>query len=641
MPSLRIMEGPGAGSETLIAKAETVIGRDKGADVILLDTMVSRVHAKILLEGQAATLVDQNSRNGTYVNRLPIDRHQLSDGDEVTIGETIFIYQDKVSRGIPKTEDVLLVAASADYQEKVTIEFPEVQKAIRLQELGRSFENLPGDQRDLAILYEVGRTINSTLDLDEILGHVLDVIFQTMPVERGMVLLAEPGSDHLRPRVMRDRETDAASGLKVSETILRYAMERGISILSTDAMSDERFTESRSVEAQVVRSMLCVPMKSRDETVGAVYVDSGKKDALGPKHLLLLSAVANQAAVAIENAKLVDQLRLENRSLRRRLTQSHLVIGGSERMKEIYDLVRRVAPTEATVLLRGESGTGKEVIARAIHQQSRRRDQPLVSVNCAALAPTLLEAEIFGYERGAFTGATERRPGRFELAHGGSLFLDEIGEIPPEIQAKLLRVLQEREFERVGGTETVRVNVRIITSTNRDLEAALEEGSFREDLYYRLKVIELHLPPLRERKEDIPALTEQFLKVFAQEKGVRTPRISSDALACLVNYDWPGNVRELKNLIERAIVLGVGDELQASHLPWEVREASESAPPPATESTSASGGGESLSLASSEKRHIEKVLQVCQWNKSKASEVLQISRPRLDRKIKEYNIQKT
>ena len=639
MPSLRVLEGPGAGTDIALGEPETVVGRDKTADISLLDTMVSRLHAKIVVEGQEAAIVDLQSRNGTFVNRLPIDRHQLMDGDELSIGETIFIYQaEETSIGIA-TQEVQAVESS-EYNEKLTVEIPDVATSLRAEELGKHFEHLPSDQRDLAILYEVGRTINSSLKLDAILGHVLDMIFQTMPVDRGVVLLVHPSTGKLKPKVIRQRDDSADAGVQVSETIVEYAIERGIGIFSTDATVDERFGSSKSVEAQVVRSMLCVPLKSREEVVGVVYVDSQQKTELVQKHLLLLQAVANQAAIAIDNARLVDQLRLENRALRRQLSQTHHIVGASAKMREIYDLVRRVAPTDATVLLRGESGVGKEVIARAIHHQSKRRGKPIVCVNCAALAPTLLEAELFGYERGAFTGATERRAGRFELASGGTLFLDEIGELPPELQAKLLRVLQEQEFERVGGTETLKVDVRIVTSTNRNLENALEEGIFREDLYYRLKVIEIVIPPLRERKEDIPALIEQFLKVFARDMGAHPPKVAADALSCLMSYDWPGNVRELKNLIERAIVLGVDDELQPEHLDPKVREATQGLPAIDPTSETEPEGLESLSLSDCEKRHIGRVLQVAEWNKSRAAELLGVSRPRLDRKIKEYGLRR-
>lgn len=641
MPSLRIIEGSGAGNEIPLGREEVVIGRDKSADIILLDTMVSRRHARILCDGERSHIADMNSRNGTFVNRLPTDRHDLTDGDEITIGESIFLFQESDSEIDVRTEE-LEVVASPDYQEKLTVEIPDVQQAIRLHELGATFENLPHDERDLAILYEVGRTINSTHKLDEILGHVLDSIFQTTPAERGVVLLMDASTSRLKPKFIRNRDGSSSKQIRVSQTILDYAIERGLGINSIDAMADERFLKSRSVEAQSVRSMLCVPLKVRGEIVGVVYADCQKKEAFVQKHLLLLQAIANQASIAIDNTKLFDQLRLENRALRRQLSQSHLIVGSSERMREIYDLVRRVAPTDATVLLRGESGTGKEVIARAIHQQSKRRGKPLITTNCAALAPTLLEAEIFGYERGAFTGAMERRTGRFENANGGTLFLDEIGELPTEIQAKLLRVLQEQEFERVGGSETVRVDVRIIASTNRQLETAIEDGTFREDLFYRLNVVPVVLPPLRERKEDIPAITEQFVKLSAKEQGVRPPKITSEVLAILMNYDWPGNVRELKNLIERAIVLGTDDELMPDQFPPAIRKAA-SSPVQETSQESpedAEPEPELFSLKTSEKKQIERVLQICQWNKSRAAELLQISRPRLDRKIKEYDLQK-
>ena len=643
MPSLRILEGPGAGPEIPLFSAETIVGRDKTADISLLDTMVSRQHAKIVLDGAQASLIDMNSSNGTFVNRLPVDRHPLEDGDELSIGETIFIFQDsEAGQGI--RSDEFQAVASSNYNEELTVDIPDIPSAIRASEMGR-FENLPNEQRELAILYELGRAINSTLKLHEILGHILDVIFETMPAQRGVVLLTDASTGKLRPKVIRPKEA-GKEGMKVSQTILDYAVERGVGIFSTDASTDDRFLSSKSVATQVVRSLLCVPLKTRDEIVGVVYVDSSEGGKLDHRHLLMLSAVANQAAIAIENARLVDELQLENRSLRRQLSQTHHVVGSSPKMKQIYEMVRRVSPADTTILLRGESGVGKEVIARAIHQQSKRRSKQIVCVNCAALSPTLLEAELFGYERGAFTGATERRAGRFELANGGTLFLDEIGEMPAELQAKLLRVLQEREFERVGGTETLKVDVRIVTSTNRDLDKEMEEGRFRDDLYYRLKVIEILIPPLRDRKEDLPALIEQFLQLFSNDMGTKPPKISTEALAVAMSYNWPGNVRELKNLIERAVVLGVGDELLPEHFPDSVLHSpafvEEQSEPqvdivddPAETQTLRP---DSFTLADSEKVHIERILALCQWNKSRASEMLQISRPRLDRKIKEYEL---
>lgn len=276
-------------------------------------------------------------------------------------------------------------------------------------------------------------------------------------------------------------------------------------------------------------------------------------------------------AKALEHERLVS----ENRALHEELEQNYGftgIIGKSPRMEEVYDMVRQVASTNASVLIQGESGTGKELIARSIHYNSRRKERPLVALNCAALAEGVLESELFGHEKGAFTGAVKRKTGRFELAHHGTLFLDEIGDIPVPTQIKLLRVLQEHEFERVGGEKTIKVDARIIAATNRDLLTAVREGRFREDLYYRLNVVTVNLPPLRERREDVPALADHFLDRFAKETGRRIEGIEPAAMELLVRYDWPGNVRELENIIERAVVLEKGPEVSPASLPLTLRD---------------------------------------------------------------------
>jgi transcriptional regulator with GAF, ATPase, and Fis domain len=298
-------------------------------------------------------------------------------------------------------------------------------------------------------------------------------------------------------------------------------------------------------------------------------------------------------------------------------------------MREIIDVVKIVAPTDSTVLIRGESGSGKEVIARTIHRQSDRRDKPMVAVNCGALSPTVLESELFGHEKGAFTGAIQQRLGRFELADGGTLFLDEISEMPLELQVRLLRVLQEQEFERVGGQKTIKVDVRIITATNRDLIKAIRNGSFREDLYFRLKVIELEMPPLRERIDDVPLLAQHFLQSYAGEMGRPTPTLSEEALVAMTRYPWPGNIRELKNAIERAVVLTRDDVIQPHELPLTSHMGDDP-----------EDSDDDYTLAGSEERQIRKVLRVTEWNKTQASKLLGISRARLDRKIKDYDITK-
>jgi DNA-binding NtrC family response regulator len=326
------------------------------------------------------------------------------------------------------------------------------------------------------------------------------------------------------------------------------------------------------------------------------------------------------------------QLGAENRRLKAQLDSKYgfeNIIGTSPAMQEVFETIRQAAPTRATVLIQGESGTGKELVARALHQCSPRRDGPFVPVHCAALAPTLLESELFGHEKGAFTGALERRRGRFELADGGTLFLDEIGEIDAALQVKILRVLEERKFERVGGTETVSVDVRLVAATNRDLRARVAEGSFREDLFYRLHVVNLTLPPLRARDGDVVLLAQHYLKTLAEENGKPPVAISPEAMDVLQAYPWPGNVRELRNVIERMVVLGSGERLVAADLPAAVRD-----------------GAGGLALASragrvlrdAERQLIAEALRRHRNNRTKAAQDLGISRRTLHRKLNEFGL---
>jgi DNA-binding NtrC family response regulator len=317
------------------------------------------------------------------------------------------------------------------------------------------------------------------------------------------------------------------------------------------------------------------------------------------------------------------KLREENRSLREALGQKYKydnVVAESERMQAVLRLVERVAPTNATVLLGGESGVGKDLIARAIHHHSQRASGPFIKINSTAIPENLLESELFGYEKGAFTGATQSKPGKFELADRGTLFLDEIGDVPPATQVKLLRVLQEREFERLGGTKTHKVDVRLIAATNRDLRAALEEGTFREDLYYRLNVVAIDIPPLREHREDIPALVNFFLHTYAREMEKPAPRITPEALKLLVDFHWPGNVRELENVIQRAVTLSVGPSLDAAEIQLDIAPA-----------RSTSAGGDhflppGMTLDQWEDQAIREALKRANGNKSQAARLLGLSR---------------
>jgi two-component system, NtrC family, response regulator HydG len=314
--------------------------------------------------------------------------------------------------------------------------------------------------------------------------------------------------------------------------------------------------------------LLCVPLLVFGAKLGLIYADTTRPAAqLDEHHLHLLTAIASVTAVALEHARYVEWLEGENRRLQEEINIEHDMVGESPRMRDVYQFVSRVAPYESTVLIRGESGTGKELVARAIHRTSKRGNRPFVAINCAALTESLLESELFGHERGAFTGAITQKKGKIEIADGGTLFLDEIGELALPLQAKLLRVLQEREFERVGGTRPIKVDIRLITASNRNLDEAVKSNLFRQDLFFRLNVVSIMLPPLRDRRDDIPLLATYFVQKYARATDRRVVAISPEAYMLLKKYDWPGNVRELQNALERAVVLGSSDHIRPEDLP--------------------------------------------------------------------------
>ncbi len=379
------------------------------------------------------------------------------------------------------------------------------------------------------------------------------------------------------------------------------------------------------------RGMIAAPLIWKGDVIGVVEVlnklSGGSYD---DEDLILLQIFANLAASGAHNAVQHETVVRENRGLRETLRVRSPIIGGSPALRQVMDMVNRVAGSNATVLLLGETGTGKEVTARAIHMASPRCDRAFIAINCAALPETLLESELFGHEKGAFTGAVAEKMGRFELADGGTLFLDEIGDISQSTQVKLLRVLQEKEFIRVGGTRTISTDVRIIAATNRNLRDAMQKNEFREDLYYRLNVFPINLPPLRQRREDIPALVEHFVGISATDLGCKRPTVGDEAMAHLAGYNWPGNIRELQNIIERAVLLADGGIMTTAHLPREV--AGDEAPKDAKAESSLSGY---------EKALIIKALRENGWNQSKAARALGISRDNLRYRVKKYDIEKS
>jgi transcriptional regulator with PAS, ATPase and Fis domain len=308
------------------------------------------------------------------------------------------------------------------------------------------------------------------------------------------------------------------------------------------------------------------------------------------------------------------------------------IIGSTPSVRQILDMVRKIGPTDSTVLITGETGVGKELIARAVHMSSRRKANPFVKVNCAAIPETLIESELFGYEKGAFTGAVINKPGRFEIADRGTLFLDEIGEIPPHLQVKLLTVLQDKAFERVGGVKTIKVDMRIVAATNMDLKGAVESGQFRSDLFYRLNVVPIHIPPLRERRDDISSQVEYFLNRFCTKYGKGTLRISPEIMPALISYNWPGNIRELENVMERMVLMSEGEEIGYEQLPAEIQGIE-----PATDTHTLKGTVDSI-YRSTERQLIEDALKKTDQNRTKAAKLLGISRRTLQNKIKEYDL---
>jgi Nif-specific regulatory protein len=420
---------------------------------------------------------------------------------------------------------------------------------------------------ELSTLYEVSKILGASLELEQNLTGILRVLNSFMGMRKGTILLYDAFRDELSIRVavgMTPKEI-ARGKYQKGEGILGKVMQYGVPMVIPDIGAEPQFldrTQSRGDVRSEAVAFIAVPIKAGGETIGVLSVDrlfaervSFEEDVrvLSIVASLIGQAVNLQLRVMREREGLLEQTRSLQQELRSRYRLDSIV-GQSKRMREIYDAVQQVSRSRATVLLRGESGTGKELIARAIHHNSPRADGPFIKINCAALPQTLLESELFGHEKGAFTGATAVKKGRFELADGGSLFLDEIGDLPPDLQVKLLRVLQERSFERVGGTRTIDVDVRIIAATHQDLESLMAQGKFREDLYYRLNVVPVLLPPLRERREDIPLLTEHFLAKYNRENS-RKVRITGRALQQMLNHHWPGNVRELENSIERLVIM--------------------------------------------------------------------------------------
>ena len=427
----------------------------------------------------------------------------------------------------------------------------------------------------LATLVDVNQLLMSTVEPDDLLREILQAVIRLFNVEGCSFGLIDDTTHQLAFFAMEGSAKVEEFRIGLDQGIAGWVARTGEGVISNDVAQDSRFFSG--VDQQTgfrTRSALCAPLKLRNRIIGVVEaLNTTNPSGFSEDDLQLLLAFGSLAATATTQAKAFTSIRNAGAALQEQIQDRYrLVVGSSPIMQEAIRLARTAAIRHTTVLLLGESGTGKEVVARAIHQWSPRAEQPFVAVNCTALTPELLESELFGHEKGAFTGAIAQRKGRFELADGGTLFLDEIGDLAPNLQVKLLRVLQEREFQRVGGTKDIRVDVRILAATNRNLHQAIQRGSFREDLYYRLNVVSITLPPLRDRREDLPLLIRYFVEHYCREVNRPLMEVTADVMERLQAYTWPGNVRELQNTIERAVVLAHGSALSLADLPSDTRK---------------------------------------------------------------------
>jgi len=538
-PRLIAIAGPLCGEVTRLNTREFTIGRDPSNAMCLADLLLSRRHCIIDLT-PVPRVRDIGSSNGTFVNGMQITDHELADGDRLQVGESIFVFVTKAGSvgGVP-------VSVLSTQPEPATTRLRlEDSCYLRRDSIGEVPSGTRTEQA-LHALLKISASLNGARTEKDIHHLLAELLPEAVAADQVAILSAIAEST---PVVVEARPPIAASNIVAG--VLRQALTDRVGVLTHGQPST-----------------ICVPIVRPSDVLGAIYLVSAPGHRYDDEDLQLAAAVASVAATAIENARRVTSLEREGDRLRSALVLEHTLVGRSERMSRIYELVGKVARADVTVLITGETGTGKELIARAIHVNSARGKRPFVAINCAALTETLLESELFGHERGAFTGAVALKKGKLEIANGGTVFLDEVAELAPSLQSKLLRVLQEHELERVGGTRTIPVDIRIVSATNRVLQEEVAARRFREDLYHRLNVVNIPTPPLRERRDDIPLLAAHFLRRYAPKAGRPLSGVSEAALRYLVGYDWPGNVRELQNAIERAVVLGSSDQIVPEDLP--------------------------------------------------------------------------
>jgi len=545
LPRLAGIRGPLNGQTFGVPESGITIGRGAGNAVATSDASVSRRHCSILRREGRWEIEDHGSRNGTFVNGVAVERRELADGDEIRIGHSTLLF-------VSASDESSVCLDNSRIDTRGGVRLPPEESVYLKPE--RGLDTAAPRNAGLAALVRLAAAIRSCPGPESLARAVLALAGEVLPAERGAAILLEGGMPGAS--IFWDRSTAGEAAGSAPREIIERAAREGVAMLCR-----------RSLDQGEVSAM-AAPVSRGGAPAAVLYLECAyARGSFTADHLQWLAAVACLLAPALEDAREFERLRAENRELRGELRVEHDMVGHGPAARRTYDFIARVAPADVSVLLSGETGTGKELVARAIHRNSKRAAGPFVAINCATLGEALLESELFGHERGAFTGAVAMKRGKLEAANGGTVFLDEIGEMPVGLQAKLLRAVQERQFERVGGLRPIPVNIRIIAATNRDLQAAVAERRFREDLYFRLNVVGFALPPLRERREDIGALAEHFAARCRERFRPALRGVTQEALECLRVYAWPGNVRELENAIEHAAVLGDGEWIRPEDLP--------------------------------------------------------------------------
>jgi len=556
-PRLVVVSGAKKGTITPLDTLEVTIGRDADNGLCLNEAAVSRQHCAIRSDRGIYKITDLNSRNGTFVNGIPVMEKILQHGNTIRLGGTILLFLTEEDGDESETNQFRHLEASSLPLTARLSRSSSPTLILSTEGLGLDAElpNLGIMVRDLSALLKISGHINTISDVELLQRDFLELMFEVTPAARAAIVLTSEIDE------VGTVTSFYRNGTKAAEEVNRQLINR---VLWEHA---HIVNEPEATEVGDGPLVLCAPLSGLKKTVGAIYLVGAPRVRFEENHVNFINTVAGIFAVALQNAIHLTALANENTRLRREIFWQHSLIGESAAMSKVLQFIGRVAPGDSTILIRGESGTGKELVARAIHSNSKRKDNPFVAINCAAITESLLESDLFGHERGAFTGATALKQGRLEVANTGTLFLDEIGEMPLSLQAKLLRVLQNREFERVGGTRPLKVDVRFLAATNRNLEEAMNAGSFRPDLFYRLNVVSVTLPPLREHREDIPLLAMYFAAAYSEKCKRPIEGVSPEARSLLMKYHWPGNVRELENAIERAVVLGVSNTIVPEDLP--------------------------------------------------------------------------